>query len=67
MQDIAVHMTYLPRPLIIGGFHEDAQGLVKIRRTKVESLQEDIILFIHLFVRAILLMKKLKIEETKAT
>ena len=30
-------------------------------------LREGIIFFIHLFVRAILLMKQLKIEETKAT
>ena len=35
--------------------------------TKAELLQEGIILLIHLFARAILLMKKLKIEETKAT
>ena len=30
-------------------------------------MQEGIIFLIHLFVRAILLMKMLKIEETKAT
>jgi hypothetical protein len=35
--------------------------------TKAELLQEGIIFLIHLFARAILLMKKLKIEETKAT
>ena len=34
---------------------------------KAESLQEGIIFLIHLFARAILLMKKLKIKETKAT
>ena len=34
---------------------------------KAELLQEGIIFLIHLFARAILLMKKLKIEETKAT
>ena len=32
-----------------------------------ELLQEGIIFLIHLFAIAILLMKKLKIEETKAT
>ena len=35
--------------------------------TKAELLQEGIIFLIHLFARAILLMKKLKIEESKAT
>ena len=35
--------------------------------TKAELLQEGIIFLIHLFARAILLVKKLKIEETKAT
>ena len=35
--------------------------------TKAELLQEGIIFLIHLFARAILLMKKLKIEEIKAT
>ena len=34
---------------------------------KAELLQEGNIFLIHLFARAILLMKKLKIEETKAT
>ena len=34
---------------------------------KAELLQEGIIFLIYLFARAILLMKKLKIEETKAT
>ena len=34
---------------------------------KAELLREGIIFLIHLFARAILLMKKLKIEETKAT
>ena len=34
---------------------------------KAELLQEGIIFLIHSFVRAILFMKKLKIEETKAT
>ena len=34
---------------------------------KAELLQEGIIFHIHLFARATLLMKKLKIEETKAT
>jgi hypothetical protein len=34
---------------------------------KAELLQEGIIFLIHLFARAILLMKKLKIEETKVT
>ena len=34
---------------------------------KVILLWEGIIFLIHLFARAILLMKKLKIEETKAT
>ena len=34
---------------------------------KAELVQEGIIFLIHLFARAILLMKKLKIEETKAT
>ena len=34
---------------------------------KAELLQGCIIFLIHLFARAILLMKKLKIEETKAT
>ena len=34
---------------------------------KAELLQEGIIFLIHLIARAILLMKKLKIEETKAT
>ncbi len=33
----------------------------------VELLQEGIIFLIHLFARAILSRKKLKIEETKAT
>jgi hypothetical protein len=32
-----------------------------------ELLREGIIFLIHLFARAILLMKKLKMEETKAT
>ena len=35
-------------------------------RIKAELLQE-VIFLIHLFARAILLMKKLKIKETKAT
>jgi hypothetical protein len=35
--------------------------------TKAELLQEGNIFLIYLFARAILLMKKLKIEETKAT
>ena len=35
--------------------------------SKAELLPEGIIFLIHLFARAILLMKKLKIEETKAT
>ena len=35
--------------------------------TKAELLQEGIIIFIHLFARAILSIKKLKIVETKAT
>ena len=39
----------------------------KITKTKAELLEEGIIFLIHLFTRAILLMKKLKIEETKAT
>jgi hypothetical protein len=34
---------------------------------KAELLQEGIIFLIHLFARVILLMKKLKIEETKFT
>ena len=34
---------------------------------KAELLLEGIIFFIHLFARAILVMKNLKIEETKAT
>ena len=34
---------------------------------KAELLQEGIIFLIHLFARAISLMKELKIEETKAT
>ena len=34
---------------------------------KAELLREGIIFLIHLFARSILLMKKLKIEETKAT
>ena len=34
---------------------------------KVELLREGIIFLIHLFAREILLMKKLQIEETKAT
>ena len=34
---------------------------------KAELLREGIIFFIPLFATAILLMKKLKIEETKAT
>jgi hypothetical protein len=34
---------------------------------KAELLREGIIFLIHLFARAILLMKKWKIEETKAT
>ena len=34
---------------------------------KAELLREGIIFLIHLFARAILLMKKLKIEKTKAT
>ena len=34
---------------------------------KAELLREGIIFLIHLFARAILLMKKLKIKETKAT
>ena len=33
----------------------------------VELLREGIIFLIHLFAREILLMKKLQIEETKAT
>ena len=36
-------------------------------KCKAELLREGIIFLIHLFARAILLMKKLKIEETKAT
>ena len=36
-------------------------------RHKAELRQEGNIFLIHLFARAILLMKKLKIEETKAT
>ena len=39
----------------------------KYHMLKTELLQEGIIFLIHLFARAILLMKKLKIEETKAT
>ena len=35
--------------------------------SKAKLLQEGIIFLIHLFARAILLMKKLKFEETKAT
>ena len=35
--------------------------------TKAELLQEGIVFLIHLFARAILFMKKLKITETKAT
>ena len=35
--------------------------------TKAELLQEGIIFLIHLFARVILLMKKLKIQETKVT
>jgi hypothetical protein len=38
-----------------------------IGRHKAELLQEGNILLLHLFARAILLMKRLKIEETKAT
>ena len=34
---------------------------------KAELLREGIIFLIHLFARAILLMKKLKIEGTKGT
>ena len=34
---------------------------------KAELLREGIIFLIHLFVRAILLLKELKIQETKAT
>ena len=34
---------------------------------KAEIVQEGIIFLIHLFARAILSMKKLKIEDTKAT
>ena len=37
------------------------------RAIKAELLQEGIISFLHLFDRAILLMKKLEIEETKTT
>ena len=37
------------------------------RSPKAELLREGIIFLIHLFARAILLMKKLKIKETKAT
>ena len=35
--------------------------------SKAELLQEGIIFLIHLFARAILLMERLKIKETKAT
>ena len=35
--------------------------------TKAELLREGIIFLIHLFAKEILLMKKLNIEETKAT
>ena len=42
-------------------------GRVGLQGAKAELLREGIIFLIHLFVRAILLMKKLKIEETKAT
>ena len=45
---------------VIGGFQ-----LVNL--ITAELLQEGIIFLIHLFVRAILLKKKMKIEETKAT
>ena len=42
---------------------KDNQGLMN----KAELQQEDIIFIIYLFARAISLMKKLKIKETKAT
>ena len=35
--------------------------------SKAELLQEGIIFLVHLFARVILLMKKLKFKETKAT
>ena len=41
--------------------------LSKITVTKAELRRESIILLIHLFARAVLLMKKLRIKETKAT
>ena len=39
----------------------------KVGSTKAELLWEGIIFLIHLFARVILLIKKLKIEITKAT
>ena len=50
----------------------NVQGLVNfvdldIVSTKAELLREGIIFVINLFARAILLIKKLKIVETKAT
>ena len=38
-----------------------------IQIAKAELLREGIIFLVHLFARAILSLKKLKIEETKAT
>ena len=38
-----------------------------LSQAKAELLQEAFIVLIHLFARAILLTKKLKIEETKVT
>ena len=48
----------------IDRFHSFVQFLLS---TKAELLQEDMILLIHLFARAILVMKKLKIKEAKVT
>ena len=41
--------------------------LIQDAITKAELLREGVIFLILLFARAILLMKKLKIEETNAT
>ena len=52
---------FLDPSIRAGGRSENLEG------AKAELLREGIIFLIHLFARAILLMKMLKIEETKAT
>ena len=46
---------------------EDIAGIFLQICAEAELLQEGLIFLLHLFARAILLMKNLKIEETKAT